>query len=1278
MERKSFEIRKKIIAIVLVIIINVISFSNIVFAADLTATAPIKGVVKTIGTEEETKKEKIEDYEIRNGSEIHKLDDTLNIYGSEFSKSEYVEYIEEIELDSKNISESGEYKVYVNQRSESLEASDCTYTNIISNKKINEEGKLILTIDEPIKLMGEKFALAVGCPEEQEEVNIAAKVRVTTSKILGTIARIGMRTVPNKNIYTKGEELDLSGATIMATDTKGGTQLIPAEHKDVKITGYNKEKVGIQTINVEYQGKQTKFYVTVKENKESKMTAEPSEIANEIKNDSMLETSGEVKTDNNIRIIDNKDSNKNVITPTPEIATPAPYNLSPATPDTSTSNKSTIVTKVEFAKEPTKKVYYQGVKDLDFNGGILKITYSDGRTENWSISRNSDKWKNVNSYSVDTSKIGTQTVQFNYAGKIATYNITIRKPNVTKVEFVKTPTKTIYVKGENNLNFEGGILKITYENGTLEHWAISNTSEKWKNVNSYSADTSKVGTQIVYFNYAGKVAYYTITVREPKVKNISFLKEPTKKSYYQGAKDLDFTGGILRINYENGTSENWSISRNSTKWRNVNSYSVDTSKLGTQTVQFNYAGKIATYIITVRKANVSSVSFAKLPTKTTYYQGVNDLDFTGGILKINYESGTSENWTITRNSEKWLNVDSYSFDSSKLGVQRIAFNYSGKTAYYNINIRKPNVTGISFIKVPTKTTYNKNETLDVTGGILKINYENGTSENWTISRNSTKWNNVNYYSGNTSKEGKQTVAFVYCNKVAYYTITVKDNSPKSLTISKMPTKTIYNVGENLNLTGGVLKISYADGRVGTISMSSNAVTKSKFDSSTPGIKIIKLTYKGLSTNISLTVKNNNQKVVKSISIAQIPNGTIVKKGTKLNLNGGTLRVTYSDGTSKVISMKSTGVTTSYIDTSTSGTKIMTITYAGKSTTLKIIVQSDKVAELKVTKLPTKTVYNIGEKLDLSGGCIQANYDDNTGTAFSMISAGVSTRGFNSTTEGVKTIYITYGGKTASFNVKVVDNRSTTVKSIAVAQKPATLIKKGSTLNLTGGTLKVKYGDGRTSTISMKAAGVTTSYIDTSTSGTKIITIYYKGKSTTLKIIVQSDKVVELKVTRLPAKTVYNIGEKLDLSGGCIQANYDDNTGTAFSMKSAGVSTRGFNSTTEGVKTIYITYGGKTASFKVTVKGKNTAVQEFNAKFTQSAGVKTGAQVKTLIQNVISSNSVGTNPKISVTFSAGTAIAKYTGSQISKGASTIKSNNKYSVSFNYDAQGYINNINISQK
>ena len=75
-----------------------------------------------------------------------------------------------------------------------------------------------------------------------------------------------------------------------------------------------------------------------------------------------------------------------------------------------------------------------------------------------------------------------------------------------------------------------------------------------------------------------------------------------------------------------------------------------------------------------------------------------------------------------------------------------------------------------------------------------------------------------------------------------------------------------------------------------------------------------------------------------------------------------------------------------------------------------------ITKIEISTAPTKTEYQIGESLDVSGGKIKVSYSDNTAKTVAITAAMCS--GFSSTSAGNKTITVKYEGKTATFKVNV--------------------------------------------------------------------------------------------------------------------------------------------------------------------------------------------------------------------------------------------------------------------
>ena len=63
--------------------------------------------------------------------------------------------------------------------------------------------------------------------------------------------------------YVVGQVLNLSGGVLIVNNGKG-TEEIPLDSKGVKVSGYEKNTLGVQTLTVEYGGATTELIVNVR------------------------------------------------------------------------------------------------------------------------------------------------------------------------------------------------------------------------------------------------------------------------------------------------------------------------------------------------------------------------------------------------------------------------------------------------------------------------------------------------------------------------------------------------------------------------------------------------------------------------------------------------------------------------------------------------------------------------------------------------------------------------------------------------------------------------------------------------------------------------------------------------------------------------------------------------------------------------------------------------------------------------------------------------------
>ena len=343
--------------------------------------------------------------------------------------------------------------------------------------------------------------------------------------------------------------------------------------------------------------------------------------------------------------------------------------------------------------------------------------------------------------------------------------------------------------------------------------------------------------------------------------------------------------------------------------------------------------------------------------------------------------------------------------------------------------------------------------------------------------------------------------------------------------------------------------------------------------------------------------------ITKITVKTNPTKTTYLQKETLDVTGGVITATKSNGDTEDISMKDSSVSITGYDANKVGEQTITVTYKGKSTSFQVTVNANTITSISVKTNPTKTNYFVGEELSVAGGIIKVTYSNNSTKDISMSNSEVSISGYNQNTAGNQTIQVAYQEKTTSFTVVVT---AVELQSIHIGQYPDKLIYQvGESLNLTGGEILKTYNNGMTSNVDMTDQSVTVTGFDSATAGTKTVTLTVGGKSATMEIIVNSAPdptevrtLDSISIYSNPNKTSYLIGEELELTGGKIKAKYNKTVGDTttieyeiIDMSNSNVTVSGFSSTEEGNKTITVKYQEKTTSFTVTVSKAEVKIQK---------------------------------------------------------------------------------------
>ena len=260
-----------------------------------------------------------------------------------------------------------------------------------------------------------------------------------------------------------------------------------------------------------------------------------------------------------------------------------------------------------------------------------------------------------------------------------------------------------------------------------------------------------------------------------------------------------------------------------------------------------------------------------------------------------------------------------------------------------------------------------------------------------------------------------------------------------------------------------------------------------------------------------------------------------KVGEELSLDGGVITVYNNDGTSTTVNMSDASVSVTGYDTTTEPNSDLklTITYKNNgvdyTTEYSIVVvaaDAKEVSDISISTQPTKTAYFVGDELSVDGK-ITVTYSDGSSEDIDITPAMVT--GFDSSAAAEKqTLTVTYGGKTAAYDISVT---AVEITGITVTAPTKTNYMVGDSLDLTGGYITVTYNNGKEETLPLVTAGVSVSALDSSAIGEKTITVTYNGKSGSFKVNV-AEKSYKVNFTDATVKS----GETALITGESVAEN----------------------------------------------------------------------------------------------------------------------------------------------
>ena len=749
-----------------------------------------------------------------------------------------------------------------------------------------------------------KLPLKVTYTENGETKETSYEVSVKDS-----VTSISIKANPSKTEYRYGESLDLTGATISVVKGSGTTDL---PITDNMVSGYDPTTVGKQTVKVSYGGKDTTFEVTVKDYVKDITLTAPTKT--EYKYGEALDLTG-----GKVEKVMASGAQEPAVDLTDSSVTVSGYNANKAGKQTITVEYEGIqktfevtvvdpINKIELKGTP--KTEYKYGEEFDVSNLKLSISRASGETE---IPVTSDMIKNYNKNS-----LGQQQVTIEYEGNTIE-TITVQVVDYIQSVVITPPSKVSYNYGET-LDLTGAVITKVMASTPDEPITINVTNDM---ISGYNPN--KLGIQDVTITYTDGKTYtqtFKVTVNE-KVKSISLKDTGFKKDYKYG-ENLDLDNLSIVIQYISGKTEEVPVMSGM-----VTGY--DPKTLGNQALTIKYDDFEVKTSVSV-KDYIKDIKLT--PPDKKEYKINESLSLAGGSITEVMASGATGNViSLTQNMVS-------GFDSTTPGTKTITVKYKEITKQFQVAV----VNNVNHIEVipPTKTEYKYGENLNLAGSSIKVVMEDGTTQNVNITKDM-----VSGY--NKTKPGQQMITVKYTDEkgnefTGYFSVTVGEDYIKELKFNA-PTKRQYRIGDSIDLTGGYIAEVYASGKLGNKYELTNSMI-SGFDSTTPGTKTIKVKFEDNTYTYTVNVQDRTL----GISIKDLPNKTVYKKGESLDLTGATLNVIKDSG----VTVKNiTNDMVSGFDKNKEGYQVITVSYEGFKVTFGVTVQKqDKTPVIPASNKPS--------------------------------------------------------------------------------------------------------------------------------------------------------------------------------------------------------------------------------------------------------------------------------------------------------------------------------------
>ena len=445
-----------------------------------------------------------------------------------------------------------------------------------------------------------------------------------------------------------------------------------------------------------------------------------------------------------------------------------------------------------------------------------------------------------------------------------------------------------------------------------------------------------------------------------------------------------------------------------------------------------------------------------------------------------------------------------------------------------------------------KTEYYVGDKFELANAQITVYYENDTKEVVDLTLNM-----ISEFS--TTEIGEQTLTIKYKEAVTYLTINVVSAPVYSLQVESTNHKTEYVVGEQLNVDGLKVLVTYSNGYTSVIEVTTDMITG--FSTESTGEKQIVIAYGNRTCNMAINVVRRSVMQMQLVAPSKLD--YIV--GDVIDLSEGQLFVSYNDNTSEYLNLtelQESGDLGILIagEENTTFTKSqlsceVTLFYNDRTFSFAVMVEAKKATSAAVTTDVKAQIFESAEP-DFSDGVITITYNNGEVAEKSFYDEGIilNLDQFDINRLGVYSVGINADGLYFEYNVEVISARPAELVILPSSET----FYQDEAIDVTLWQYQIKLDNGKFNLISSTGAyygNVTEAMfignleeIDTFKVGKQNLTFTLTTTdnttlTTSVEIEILHKQIVDVEITP-PTKVVYSVGDVINLSGAEIIVIYN--------------------------------------------------------------------------------------------------------------------------------------------